>query len=68
MPDEPNTPPASQLLTEALLTLAEITAPIIDAVAGYKTALTEAGFGPEAADQMAADHHRYIVAMLVKGL
>lgn len=43
--------------------------PIRDAVAGYREALIrDNGFGPDAAEAMAVDFHRYLVAAMIGAL
>lgn len=54
---------------DALMELVANMTPIRDAVAGYREALIrDNGFGPDAAEAMAVDFHRYLVAAMIGAL
>ncbi len=53
-------------LTEGLMQIREVTAPILEATDGYRQACIEHGYSPTAAEQMAMDYHRQLVATVLR--
>lgn len=54
-------------LTASLLTLRELTRPLLDAVDGYRAECAERGYSPTAAEAMAMDFHRVLIANAMSG-
>jgi hypothetical protein len=48
-------------MATALLKIREMTAPILDAVDGYRAECTKRGYSPTAAEKMAMDFHQGLV-------
>ena len=48
--------------TESLLKMSETMGQFVELVAGYRQQLEQAGFSPNAAELMASDYHRGLVA------
>jgi hypothetical protein len=63
---QPN--PVPQDMTTAMLQVAEAFAPVVAQVGGYRAQLMATGFSPAAADQMATDYHRELVATMFASL
>lgn len=59
--------PDVRAVTEGLLALSELMAPMGDAVDGYRADLERRGYSPTAAETMALDFHRYLLAALLQG-
>ncbi len=55
-----------QQLTEALILLREVTAPVLEATDGYRQACLDHGYSPTAAEQMAVDYHRQLVMTVMR--
>lgn len=63
-----NTDEAAAQVADAMATLLAHTAPVREAVVGYRKSLLDAGIGEFAADQMATDFHSMILAQITKSL
>lgn len=57
---------AVQQLTEALVLVQEVTAPVLEATDGYRQACLDHGYSPTAAEQMAVDYHRQLVMTVMR--
>ena len=55
-------------MVDAMLELAEMMAPMGDAVDGYRADLERRGYSPTAAESMAMEFHHYLMAQLIAGI
>ena len=53
-------------VTEALANIVDIYSGVAEATAGYRARLEQLGFSPTAAESMAADFHRGLLAMTMQ--
>lgn len=60
----PGTPEA---LAAAIIGVNHLLAPVLEATNGYRAQLVEAGYGKQAAESMAADYHRHVLAAVFSG-
>lgn len=59
--------PAAQV-AEVMANLLHLTAPVREAVAGYRRSMLDAEVGEFAADQMAVEFHQLVMARIAKSL
>jgi hypothetical protein len=71
---EPNDEAAEALnvaadgIAQVMMSMAVATAPVLEAVAGYRSQLKADGYTDDACSSMAADYHHWIIANLIRGL
>lgn len=60
-------PTPQQQLATAMLEMTAMFEPIGEAVDGYRADLERRGYSPTAAETMALDFHRFLIAQLIGG-
>lgn len=59
---------AAAQIAASMAAVAENVAPIFEAAVGYRQRAIDAGFDPESASRVAADFHRFTIAIIINGL
>lgn len=67
-PDNDATSDAAHEIAQLIANAREMFAPMDEAALGYRAQLINAGWGPSAAEQMAAQFFNLLIAMFTKGL
>lgn len=58
----------SDAMAATMATIAETLTPVRDMIVGYRHQLIQGGIADEAADQMAADVHRFVLAQITRAV
>ncbi len=55
-------------LSEALLQIADLVAPVLDAVTGYRATCLSHGFSKAAAETMSVEYHNVLLQVILKAI